>query len=94
MKIRKVYEDFKYSPEMLKKIEDNWKDKTVYYVASPRKKRPNDGTEYDDIKNAIIDSNTLNMEWGEQSYCIFESKIRVLSAEEINQLLNLNKFNI
>jgi hypothetical protein len=94
MKIKKVYDDFKYSPEMLDKIKDNWEDRTVYYVVSPREKFPENEPYYNTIEDAMKALNLLNFEWNEQSYCIIETKFRVLPDTEINLLLNSKKFNI
>jgi len=99
MRHLKVYEKFEYSQKIKDKITQyNWEEGQVKYtVAVSRSKNPlSEEYEYttNRIELAVQALEHQNRFWDEQTYCIFETKTRVLSQEEIDLILNTKKYNL
>ena len=88
--------EIKYSQKAKEQIEKNWSnDITKYVIARPINKDPELGElNTPDFEKAVEQFNWLNSEWEEKPYCIFETKTRVLSQEEIDLKLNTIKYNL
>lgn len=94
----KMYESFEYSQKIKDQIKkNNWENGIVkYIIARPTDKDPQLGElNTTDFNKAVEQLNWLNAEYeGDQTYCIFETKTRVLSQEEIDFQLNTKKYNL
>ena len=97
MKHLNIYESFEYSKELKYKINHfGWNESKVrYIIAPPRSKNPESG-EYvgSDFLLAVEELKRMNLDYGVDTFCLFESKIRVLSEEEIDFQLTTKKYNI
>lgn len=94
MKIKR-FESIKYSEHLKDKIINNgWSEMRLrYYVGRPSDRIENMSS-FSEIKQALDNLDRLNSEWGESVYCLFESKVRVVTQEEIDIILDTKKYNL
>jgi hypothetical protein len=89
--------DYGYTKEIEEKIKDFDADKPKikYYICTPDDDKPEVGNNYRfTLEEAIDEMNRLNTLYKYSFYCIFESKIKALTKEDIKLQLNMNKYNL
>lgn len=100
MKIKKFNEKFEYMPQLKSRIEHfGWAEEKIrYHIALPSDSSPVNAVSYIKLEAAIEELQRMNSDWDVpgvyRTYCLFESRIRVVPEEEIDLELKTNKYNL
>ena len=92
-KYTELNENIEYTENAKRYINLNWsKDQVVYYIGSPDQKIEEMGVTKK-LDRAIELIQEYKSKWNKDT-CIFESKTRILSEDEINTIINSKKYNL
>jgi len=95
MKILKFNETFEYSEEVKNKIiSSEWiENKIRYHIATPKDKNPETSGSYSNLDGALEQLHEMNQRW-KGSFCLFESRVRIVPEDEIDMHFNTKKYNV
>lgn len=96
MKLKRFNESIEYSDEKKELIDRfGWnKEKIRYHIASPKDRNPFDLNSYQDFELAIEQYKAHDERYPLNTFCVFESRIRVMTDEEINTILAAKQYNL
>ena len=97
MKHLKIYEKFEYpqaTKDQMKHFGWYNEEKIGYVVSTTDERNPERKTTYTKLKDAIDFLERENSEEWYTKLCIYETRVRVVSEEEINLELEKEKYNL
>lgn len=92
MKIKRFNESFEYPKDVKDEIilQEADKERVRYIIETADNERPERTWGYASFEKAIEDLKSRNEQW----YCLFEMKIRALTEEEIDLMIQSKKYNL
>jgi hypothetical protein len=94
MRHLKIYEDYNYSNILQDKIKNSdWNtDKVTYHISPVGNKNPEKTKPYYSLNEALSElESTLNTS---DVYCIFESRVKLITQDDIDSIYNSKKYNL